>query len=96
MKTKNRIKHDEIHGVLDVLTEAAEEKKEEVLGAIEDKYEHLKDALKIASHNGKAVVKKAKRRAIQLDKKVHKDPWVFLGGVALGSLIFGLMLGHRR
>jgi ElaB/YqjD/DUF883 family membrane-anchored ribosome-binding protein len=96
MKTKNRIKHDEIHGVLDVLTEAAEEKKEQVFGLIKDKYVNLKDVLTNASNNGKAAVKQAKKHAIQLDKKVHKDPWIFLGGVALSSLIFGLMLGRKR
>ena len=40
--------------------------------------------------------KKLKETAAEWNEKVHKDPWAFLGSVALGSLVLGLILGRKK
>ncbi len=105
------IKKDKIEEALELLNDAAQEKKEEVFELLGDKYEHLKEFFESAAHNGEAIVgqtkkqivkslheeeKKLKETAAQWDKKAHKEPWVFLGGVALSSLVLGLILGRKK
>jgi ElaB/YqjD/DUF883 family membrane-anchored ribosome-binding protein len=111
MKMKTQIKKDQIEEALELLNAAAQEKKEEVFELLGDKYEHLKEFFESAAHNGAAIAgrtkeqiakslhqeeKKLKEVAAELDEKVHKDPWAFMGGVALGSLVLGLILGRKK
>jgi ElaB/YqjD/DUF883 family membrane-anchored ribosome-binding protein len=111
MKMKTQIKKDQIEEALELLNAAAQEKKEEVFELLGDKYEHLKEFFESAAHSGAAIAgqtkeqiakslhqeeKKLKEVAAELDEKVHKDPWAFMGGVALGSLFLGLILGRKK
>ncbi len=108
---RTQIRKDKIQDALELLNEAAQGKKEEVFELLEDKYEHLKEIFESAASNGSAIVgdakkqifnslhdeeKKLKEVATKWDKKVHKEPWMFLGGVALGSLVLGMILGHKK
>ena len=108
---RTQIKKDKIQEALEFLNEAAQEKKEEVFELLGDKYEHLKEFFENAAQNGEAMAddtkkqivktlhqeeKKLKEVAAQWDKKVHKEPWVFVGGVALGALALGLILGTKK
>jgi len=106
-----QIKKDKIQEALELLNEAAQGKKDEFFDLVGDKYEHLRDFFETAASSSEALAgqtrkqilrslqqeeKKLKETAADWDKKVHKDPWAFLGGVALGSLVLGLILGHRK
>lgn len=108
---RTQAKKDKIQEALELLNEAAVEKKEEVFGLLEDKYEHLKELFENAADNGEEIAGQAKRKivkslqdeekkiketAAQIDRKIHKEPWAFLGGVALGALVLGLMLGRKK
>src|SRR5438105_3610859 len=105
------IKRDKIQEALELLNEAAQEKREEVYEILGNKYEYLKDVFETATENGQEMAgharkqiikglhaeeKKVRDAAAQWDKKVHKDPWVFISSVALGSLVLGIILGRKN
>ncbi len=109
--SKENEKKDKIHEALELLNEAAKEKKDEVYGVINSKYEHLRemfagavetgqdfadDAKKNISKTLSAEEKKLKQIAAQWDKEVRKNPWTYIGGAALGSLCLGLLLGRKK
>lgn len=108
---RTHLRKDKIQEALDLLNEAAQEKKEEMFELLGDEYEQLKDFFESAAQNGKALAgqakkqivnglhqeeKKLKETAAKWDEKVHENPWKFLGSVALGSLVLGLVLGHKK
>lgn len=108
MRTSTR--RDKIQDALELLNEAAEEKREEIYEIFGSKYGHLKELFENAAENGQELAgqakkqivrglhaeeKKLKEAAAQWDKKVRKDPWIFLGGVAFSSLVLGLILSRK-
>ncbi len=108
MRASNR--RDKIQDALELLNEAAQEKKDEVYEVLGNKYEHLKDVFESVAENGHEIAGQAKKQivrglhaeekklretAAQWDKKVHKDPWKVIGSVALGTLVLGLILGRK-
>ena len=34
--------------------------------------------------------------ASDVDKRVHKDPWVYIAGTAAASLLLGYLMGAKR
>ena len=109
-KMKSRIKSDKIHEALDLLNEAAKDKQNELYEIVGNKYEHIKEALSDKADNGVELVNQAKKqiartlrdeeekiveKAKEIDKKVHSNPWPFVGAVALGSLFMGIILGKK-
>lgn len=108
---RTHMKKDKIQEALELLNDAAQDKKEEVFELLEDKYEDLKEIFENAARNGGVIAGKTKKQivrslheeekkikevAAEWDKKIHKKPWVFLGGVGLGALVLGLILGRKR
>ncbi|OIO38744.1 MAG: DUF883 domain-containing protein [Candidatus Omnitrophica bacterium CG07_land_8_20_14_0_80_50_8] len=96
---------------LQLLNEAAKEKKDEIQGLLGDKYSHIKDAIQeLASDKAKEFNRfkktaqaafeeggeKFKEVAEDLDEKVHENPWSYIGGVALGALLLGYILGASK
>lgn len=111
MRTTNHKKNNKIEEALELLNEAAQEKKEEVYEMIGDKYESLRGIFEEVVANGREVAetaqkqlakglhyeeKKIRQAAAKFDKKIHSDPWKFLGGIALGTLIVGMVLGRKK
>jgi ElaB/YqjD/DUF883 family membrane-anchored ribosome-binding protein len=93
-----------INDALELLNELAKEKKAELRGMISEKYKNLSSALggsaeelgnqaRAAFAEGEA---KAREFASQIDENVHKNPWPYLGGTALGFLILGMFLARPK
>jgi ElaB/YqjD/DUF883 family membrane-anchored ribosome-binding protein len=55
-----------------------------------------KYAVEAATHAKDISVEKAQEIASDVDKKVHKNPWPYIGGTAVVSLLLGYILGRNR
>lgn len=87
-----------INGALELLNEAAKEKKDEILKRVTNKYsefretmEATKDRADAALHAGQVQMKKT---AKEVDRKVRKNPWTFIGAGAAAALIVGFICGR--
>ena len=93
---------------LQLLNEAAREKKEEIQNLIGDKYSQLREVIEESATKGRKNFRRAKNEAEEwlddggeslrevasdLDERVHDNPWGYLGGVAMGALLLGFILG---
>lgn len=57
----------------------------------------IKDAATTSMVQAKEkMVAGTKDAAIKLDQSVHKNPWVYLGGVATASALAGFLLGKQN
>jgi ElaB/YqjD/DUF883 family membrane-anchored ribosome-binding protein len=100
-----------ISEALELLNEAAKEKKDELKDLMVNRYSHIRDAMATGVEHQKEVLKhaqaiaqraivqgkeKAKDIATDVDKRVHKDPWVYIAGTAAASLLLGYLMGSKR
>lgn len=101
---------EKLEEALRLVNEAAKHKREEVTTLINDKYQHLKEYVMDQSsklsevkkrvadatmHAKDVSVAKTKEVAVALDDNVHKNPWPYIGGAALGGLLLGFILGKK-
>ena len=113
MTTENQVKtsNAKISEALELLNEAAKEKKDELKGLMANRYSHIREAMTSGVDHGKEVLKhaqdiakdtiikgseKAKEIASDVDKRVHKDPWPYIAGAAAVSLLLGYFMGSKR
>jgi ElaB/YqjD/DUF883 family membrane-anchored ribosome-binding protein len=95
---------EKLDEALTLLNEVAAEKRDELQRLLSTKYTGLKSALggsaqasaEWLKHKGTAAVDTAKDAAATVDESVHKHPWPYIGGVALGALIVGFLMGSAR
>jgi ElaB/YqjD/DUF883 family membrane-anchored ribosome-binding protein len=102
--------NEKIREALELLRQAAVEKKEELRGMVGDQYGDLRDVIggfgaTVANRARSAVDsimraknignEKVKDAALCVDEAVHEKPYHFLGGVAIAALILGYMIGRR-
>jgi ElaB/YqjD/DUF883 family membrane-anchored ribosome-binding protein len=86
-----------IDEALELLNEMAREKRSELRGMVSEKYSHLKAALGGAVADGEdQAQERLNDFTSKIDENVHKNPWPYLGGTALGFLILGLLLGRPK
>lgn len=109
-RNAHRGKPDRIQDALALLNAAAKDKQEELYEALDCKYQEIKDTISEFAVSGRQVIDQAKKKAEevvdsgqemlklkanQIDKKMHENPWVFLGGVALTSFLLGYQF-HKK
>ena len=94
---------------LQLLNDAAREKKDELQRLLGEKYNDIKDALFEVASNNKETVNRVRKMALNaveegqerfedavtdIEKKVKKNPWPYIGGAAIGALLLGFILGN--
>ena len=110
-ETQVRTSNAKISEALELLNEAAREKTDELKGLMGNKYAHIREVMTAGAEQGQDILKnaknfaqeaivdgqkKAKEIAGDVDKRVHKDPWVYIAGAAAASLLLGYFMGSRR
>ena len=93
---------------LQLLNEAAKDKKDEIQNLLGDKYTDIRKIIEQAAAKQKQNLKRAQRVAgewieegeetlrdvaSEVDERVHENPWPYIGGVAIGALLLGFILG---
>jgi len=89
-----------ISEALELLNEAAKEKKVELQGLMVNKYTHIREAMVSGVEHAQEVIAQGKEKVVEIagdvDKRVHKDPWVYIGAAAAVSLLLGYFMGAKR
>ena len=75
------------------LKEALIDKEEDIAHAL---LAAKKQALKAAVQASEIGTERAKEIATEVDQQVRENPWPYIGGVALGSLLIGYILGRSK
>jgi ElaB/YqjD/DUF883 family membrane-anchored ribosome-binding protein len=106
-----KISNSKITEALELLNEAAKEKREEMKGLMTDRYSHIKQVVLEGTTQGKKILDKAqdvaqeaivegretvKKTAVEVDRRVRKNPWPYVSGAAVVSLILGYFMGSKR
>ncbi len=99
-------KRDEkkISEALDLLEEMAKSNKAELQAMVSNGYSNLEELLAAFANEletqAKETYEEGKDKVIGLatsiNKMVHKNPWPYIGGVAVGMLILGLFQGRSK
>ena len=71
-----------ISEALELLNEAAREKKDELKDMFTDKYAHIKEVIAVDAQ--------------KVAGRVRKDPWPYLAGTAAVALLLGYLMGKRK
>jgi ElaB/YqjD/DUF883 family membrane-anchored ribosome-binding protein len=99
-----RFEDKRINEALELLNAVARDKKAELEAAVRDKYTDLTSLVSALGDKAKgraaeryeAGKKKLVDVSANVDKRVHGNPWAFIGGAALAGLLLGLLLGRSR
>jgi ElaB/YqjD/DUF883 family membrane-anchored ribosome-binding protein len=100
-----------IDEALQLLNEAARDKKDELRRLLGEKYLNIKDALTEVAMSNKDVLEDVKRMAADriaegrekveevisdVDTKVRQNPWPYIGGAAAAALLVGYIMGSSK
>lgn len=86
----NSLNHSKkITTALNILNEAAQDKKEEIQ---ENLARFAKQTQKSVYQGGQ----KVKKAASQVDSQVHDNPWIYIGSVAAGAMLVGFLLAKAK
>lgn len=111
MATENSNSSKKFEEALELLNQAAKEKKDEIQGLLGNKYEHIKSVIEETAQGQKEKLNRFKRiaedtvelggdkfkeAASDLEKQVKENPWLYLGGTAVGALLLGFILGSSK
>ncbi|GEM_PF-2742250 len=89
---KNGAATEKLEEALDLLSEAAKDKREELMMLLDEKYTDVRMVLSEMAVNNREIVRQLKRRA---EEKVQRNPLGVVGGVAAGTLLLGYILGSN-
>ncbi len=102
--------NEKVHEALELLSEAAREKKDELRQFMSGRYGHLKEVITEAQlgvsdamHEGArraarardVANKRIRHTASEVDHRVHDEPWISMAWVAGAALVFGFLIGRR-
>lgn len=108
MSTDNSTSSKKFEEALQLLNDAAREKKDEIQNLLGDKYTDIRRIIEQAASKQQKNIKRAQRVAGEwleegeekfrevaedMDEKVHENPWQYIGGAAVGALLLGFILG---
>ena len=86
-----------INEALELLNNAAQHKKDEILKLVTNKYADFREAIESTKETAGEVIRegqvKARKAAREVDKNVRKNPWAFIGAAAGTALLLGFILG---
>lgn len=100
-----------IDEALQLLNDAAKDKKDELKRLLGEKYSNIRETLTEVALNNREVLDRAKRIAVErfeesqekvteavseLDREVKKNPWPYIGGAAAAALLVGYAMGSSR
>ena len=95
-----RTSNAKISEALELLNEAAQEKRDELKDLMADKYTHIREAMGHTKQMAQQAINQGKDKVVEIagdvDKRVHKDPWVYIAGAAAASLVLGYLMGSKR
>lgn len=99
-----RFEDKRINEALDLLNAAARDKRAELQAAMESKYSDLSSVVSaFAGTIGSRAVDQyeaGKRKVVDMatdvNKSVHRNPWAYVGGAAVGATLVGYMLGRSQ
>jgi len=99
-ETQIRTSNAKISEALELLNEAAREKKDELKDLMVNKYGHIREAMSSGAEHAQEVMAQGREKVIaaarDVDQRVHKDPWVYIAGTAAASLLLGYLMGSKR
>jgi len=99
-ETQSRTSNAKISEALELLNEAAKEKKDELKGLMTNRFSHIREAMASGAEHAQEVIAQGKEKvgeiAGDVDKRVHKDPWAYIAGAAAASLLLGYLMGSKR
>lgn len=103
--------HKKLSDALQVLNDAATEKKEEIQGLLNDRYKDLRTFVRHTAASNRKAIKKFRRSAEDLieegqeritdaatnvDKNVRKNPWAYIGTAAGVAIVVGFLMGRSN
>lgn len=109
--TRNSHSTEKIEEALQLLQEAAEDKKTEIKDLLGSKYSDLRDSVmdveniiagklqeltRKVGKVGDMAGEKARDMVTNVDDHVHKDPWRVLGWSAVAAFVVGYVLGRKE
>ncbi len=110
MVDEARPSNQKISEALQLLEEAAKDKKDDIRKLVTEKYGGVKDLFSVGEEQVAEALKKARAYASEkaaygeekvreaskvIDEEVHRNPWHYIGGAALGGLLLGFILGKK-
>ena len=104
---KRKIKRNKLENALEAFNAAASEKRKELSDLFRGKYGDVSRVINITRKNGKRVIRRTEQGVLKAEKKlihnvkkidsnVHKNPWPYLGAVAVGSMVVGVLMGNKK
>jgi ElaB/YqjD/DUF883 family membrane-anchored ribosome-binding protein len=100
----DRFDDKRINEALELLNGVARDRKAELEAAVRNKYTDLTSLVSALGDQARSRVTEKyeanKQKVIDvagdIDQRVRRDPWGFIGGAALTGLLLGLLLGRSR
>ncbi len=101
---QSRSSRSKLNEALELLNEAAREKKGELQNILTDKYSHIREAMSHEAQKVKSMAqdvivdgeKKIMETTARVDANVRKDPWPYVAGTAAVALLVGYLMGSKR
>ena len=111
MPKANNSKQKKFEEALQLLNEAAQDKKGEIENLLGEKYDNIREAIEEAISKNKSHFNRVrklvessidegqgrvKQKTDQVNKEIRDNPWKYLGGTALGAVLLGFIMGSSR